>query len=122
MDTLDETWLTADIRHKLAAIRPPHVPKKRVTVIKLAYARANEEPVKAVFNQPDTCHETIWYTKWQHIAEVKAAFDACYERLGSAPPGYGRWSLKLLANQLVALEIVESICPETVRQTLKTTK
>jgi len=43
-------------------------------------------------------------------------------RLGSAPPGYGRWSLKLLANQLVALEIVESICPETMRQTLKKTE
>jgi hypothetical protein len=43
-------------------------------------------------------------------------------RLGSPPPGYGRWSLKLLADQLVALEIVESICPETVRQTLKKTK
>lgn len=42
-------------------------------------------------------------------------------RLGSPPPGYGRWSLKLLAEQLVVLEIVESICPETVRQTLKKT-
>lgn len=43
-------------------------------------------------------------------------------RLGPPPAGYGRWSLKLLAEQLVALEIVESICPETVRQTLKKTK
>jgi len=43
-------------------------------------------------------------------------------RLGAPPPGYGRWSLKLLADQLVALEIVESICPETVRQTLKKTE
>ena len=42
-------------------------------------------------------------------------------RLGPPPPGYGRWSLKLLADQLVVLEIVASICPETVRQTLKKT-
>lgn len=42
-------------------------------------------------------------------------------RLGPPPPGYGHWSLKLLADQLVVLEIVESICPETVRQTLKKT-
>lgn len=42
-------------------------------------------------------------------------------RLGSPPLGFGKWSLRLLANQLVKLEIVESICPETVRQTLKKT-
>ena len=42
-------------------------------------------------------------------------------RLGSPPKGFGKWSLRLLANQLVKLEIVESISPETVRQTLKKT-
>ncbi len=38
------------------------------------------------------------------------------------PEGFGRWSLRLLASELVRLEIVESICPETVRQTLKKTR
>ena len=42
-------------------------------------------------------------------------------RLGQPPAGYGRWSLQLLADELVALEVVESICPETVRKTLKKT-
>ena len=40
-------------------------------------------------------------------------------RLGKPPAGYGRWTLHLLAEQLVALEVVESISHETVRQTLK---
>ena len=41
----------------------------------------------------------------------------------SAPPeGFGKWSLRLLASELVRLEIVDSICPETVRQTLKKTR
>ena len=40
-------------------------------------------------------------------------------RLGKPPAGYGRWSLRLLADQMVELEIVESISPETVRKTLK---
>lgn len=40
-------------------------------------------------------------------------------RLGKPPAGYGRWSLQLLADELVALEVVSSICPETVRKTLK---
>ncbi len=43
-------------------------------------------------------------------------------RLGKPPLGYGRWTLQLLADQLVVLEIVESICPETVRKTLKKTE
>ena len=42
-------------------------------------------------------------------------------RLGKPPAGYGRWTLHLLADELVALEIVESISHETVRQTLKKT-
>ena len=40
-------------------------------------------------------------------------------RLGKPPAGYGKWTLQLLADELVALEIVESISYETVRRTLK---
>ena len=40
-------------------------------------------------------------------------------RLGKPPKGFGKWTLQLLADQLVQLEVVESICPETVRKTLK---
>ena len=40
----------------------------------------------------------------------------------STPPeGAGRWSLRLLADQMVELEYVETISHETVRQTLKKT-
>lgn len=42
-------------------------------------------------------------------------------RLGSPPPGFANWTLRLLAEQVVALEIVESISYETVRRTLKKT-
>jgi len=42
-------------------------------------------------------------------------------RLGQPPKGLGRWTLQLLADQLVKLEVVASICPDTVRQTLKKT-
>ena len=40
-------------------------------------------------------------------------------RLGSPPAGYGKWTLRLLARKVVALQIVETISHETVRQTLK---
>ncbi len=40
----------------------------------------------------------------------------------SAPPdGRSQWSLRLLADELVRLEVVETISYETVRQTLKKT-
>ena len=41
---------------------------------------------------------------------------------GSPPDGASRWTLRLLASQLVELDIVDSISPETVRQTLRTNK
>jgi len=40
-------------------------------------------------------------------------------RLGSPPNGFGSWSLRLLADKVVELEIVDSISYETVRRTLK---
>ena len=42
-------------------------------------------------------------------------------RLGPPPKGYANWTLRLLTRQVVALEIVESISHETIRQTLKKT-
>jgi transposase len=38
-----------------------------------------------------------------------------------APDGHERWTIRLLASRLVELHVVESISPETVRQTLKKT-
>ena len=42
-------------------------------------------------------------------------------RLSAPPPGFANWSLRLLAEKVVELEIVESISHETVRRTLKKT-
>lgn len=42
-------------------------------------------------------------------------------RLGSPPPGYANWTLRLLARHVVELAIIPSISHETVRQTLKKT-
>jgi hypothetical protein len=39
-------------------------------------------------------------------------------RLGKPPAGYGHGTLRLLADHMVELEVVESISPETVRRTL----
>jgi transposase len=40
-------------------------------------------------------------------------------RCGEPPTGHARWTLRLLADQAVTLDIVEAISHETVRQALK---
>jgi hypothetical protein len=43
-------------------------------------------------------------------------------RLGKPPSGYGHWTLRLLADELVALDVVDAISHETVRKVLKKTE
>lgn len=50
-------------------------------------------------------------------AEAHLVATAC----GSPPEGYNRWTLRLLADQIVALGHVDSISHESVRQVLKKT-
>jgi len=55
------------------------------------------------------------YRKLDGAQEARLAALAC-----SPPPeGQARWTMKLLADQLVELEVVESIDPATVCRTLK---
>lgn len=55
--------------------------------------------------------------KLDGTAEAHLIATAC----GAAPAGRSRWTLRLLAERLVALEFVESVSHECVRQTLKKT-
>jgi hypothetical protein len=48
-------------------------------------------------------------------AEAELIALAC----SGAPDGHEKWSLRLLADKLVELDIVDGISPETVRQYLK---
>lgn len=48
-------------------------------------------------------------------AEARLIATAC----GTPPDGQSHWSLRLLADELVRLEVVDTISHETVRQTLK---
>ena len=52
------------------------------------------------------------------VAEAELVKIACSE----APEGHNRWTLRLLAEKMVELEIVKSVSHETVRSTLKKTK
>ena len=57
------------------------------------------------------------YRKLDGDQEARLIAVACSQ----APEGRSRWTLKLLADKLVELQVVESVSPECVRTTLKKT-
>ena len=57
------------------------------------------------------------YRKLDGAREARLIAVAC----GAAPEGCARWTLRLLADKLVELAVVESISPECVRATLEKT-
>lgn len=59
-----------------------------------------------------------WQCKLDGAGEAKLVQLAC----SKPPEGYARWSLRMLADELVALDVVDTIGYECVRQTLKKTK
>jgi transposase len=56
--------------------------------------------------------------KLDRTAEAFLIATACSD----APEGRANWTMQLLADRLVALEVVDAISDETVRQTLKKTR
>jgi hypothetical protein len=55
--------------------------------------------------------------KFKGEEEAKLIVLCCSE----APEGYARWSLRLLADKVVELEIVDSVSHQTISETLKKT-
>jgi hypothetical protein len=75
-----DEWLTEEIAGLLRAIQPPHLEKKRRTVLLVAFAKANAEPLKPLFGRDDTCNESIWWAKWAKMPDIQAALAACEKR------------------------------------------
>jgi transposase len=57
----------------------------------------------------------------KHVVDGDVEAHLIALRCGDPPEGRNQWTLRLLAGKLVELEIVPSICHETVRKTLKKT-
>ena len=96
----------------------------------------------AIAGALDVNPSTVLRVRRQFVAEGLAAAlarkrpDRVYERrldgrqeahlvalaCGAPPEGQARWTLRLLAGELVRLEVVEAVSHETVRQALKKTR
>jgi len=102
-----EAWTDASIAEAL------DVAAKTVFNIRRRWV---EDGLEAALNRKkQICPSRI--RKLDGEAEAKLVATCC----GPAPEGRARWTLRLLADKLVELEIVDSISPETVRGTLKKT-
>jgi transposase len=85
------------------------------TVYRVRQAFVEEGLEAALFRKKPTGRQ---YRKLDGAQEARWIAVAC----GSPPEGRPRWTLRLLAERLVDLEVVESISPECVRMTLKKTR
>jgi len=71
-------------------------------------------PLSLLERQPQ---DRSWQRKLDGVGEAKLVKLAC----STPPQGRSRWSLRLLADKLVELRVVDSIGHECVRQTLQKT-
>ena len=74
-----------------------------------------EDGLEAVLNPKPS--RRVYERKMDGKAEAHLIALAC----GAAPEGRSRWTLRLLSDQMVVLEHVESVSFETVRRVLKKT-
>jgi transposase len=84
------------------------------TVYRVRQAFVEEGLPVALFRKKPTGRQ---YRKLDGVQEAHLIALAC----GEAPAGRGRWTVRLLADRLVELNVVDSISPECVRMTLKKT-
>jgi len=72
-----------------------------------------EEGIEAALNPKPTTR--VYQRRLDGKAEAHLVAMTC----GAPPEGRARWTLRLLADRMVGLGYVESVCHEAVRQTLK---
>lgn len=85
------------------------------TVYRVRQAFVEQGLAAALFRKKPTGRQ---YRKLDGIQEARLIALAC----GAPPEGRCSWTLRLLADRLVELSVVESISPECVRMTLKKTR
>ena len=84
------------------------------TVARVRKTYVTEGLAAALYRQPP---EREYHRKLDGAQEAHLVALTC----GTPPEGRARWTLRLLATELVRLEVVDTVSPETVRQVLKQT-
>jgi transposase len=87
-----------------------------VRMVENTRKRFVEEGLEAAVNRKKQCRPSR-----QKIIDGEKEARLVAMSCGEPPPGQARWTLRLLADQLVELNIVESVSHETVRQVMRKT-
>jgi len=100
----DGAWKDADIAKALSA---------HVRTVERTREKCVEQGIEAALNhtRPKKTRSKVL----DGAAEARLAQLACTE----PPDGHERWSMQMLADRLIELEVVETVSRETVRTTLK---
>ena len=93
----------------------PEVTFPRIAVVARVRKLYVTEGLEAALHR--TAPDRVYRRKLDGDQEARLVAVAC----SAAPSGQQRWSLRLLADKLVELEVVAAVSYETVRQTLKQT-
>ena len=80
--------------------------------VALTRQRFTEDDIEGALNEKTRSGRPLEFTGRE---EAKLTLIACSD----PPEGHNRWSVRLLANKLVELEVVDSISRESVRKYLK---
>jgi transposase len=103
----DEGWTDAQII-KAVDLSQPTISRVRKQFV--------EEGLEAALNRRTT--RRVYRPKLDGEQEARLIALAC----GKPPAGQARWTLRLLADKAVELEITDSLSYQTVRRTLKKTR
>jgi transposase len=100
----------APIRHESCQTTPYEVSTKKVEQLKKRFVEEGFEA--ALYRKPVTN---------AHRRKITGDEEAHLIALccSQAPEGYERWTLRMLADKMVELDIIDSVSYETVRRTLK---
>jgi transposase len=102
----DEQQSDDEIRETLG------VSRRTVCSLRKKYARRQGQPILALLQEAPRPGQPV---KVDTRVAAHVALIAC-----SAPPtGAARWTLQLIADRLVELNVVETLCLESVRKALK---
>lgn len=141
-----EVRLSADQRAALQRLvrtgtHPAHARRRAAILLRADADGPDAWPDERIAEALDVNRNTVWRVRAQFAAEgldatlhKKKAQGRQYRKLdgaqearlvalacGAPPEGQARWTMKLLADRLVELEVVESIDPSTVWRTLQKT-
>ena len=73
----DQGWIR-EVQEEFARLRPPHVEKKKATILALVDARLAGQSEETVWRLPTTCSRNTYHSKWKRDPVFARVLDVAY--------------------------------------------